>query len=416
MTVYAVGPGRACEKLSAVVDRLLPGDVAELHGGIVDALELRAAGTAAQPITIRGVGATPVELNAGGAPCAIRTLGDHWVLENLSICHARDRGVHYRSHDITVRGCVVHHNGNGIMGSDHEAVGDIHVDRCELYANGRGLYAHQMYLCSWRPGTTATVEHCWIHDAAGGSNLKTRMPRNVIRYNWLENAASYALDIVDADNCPGITEGADLYGNVIFGAAHYTTKQLVHLGSDMEDRAPGNNGRFRLAHNLFVTVEPLTRVVNLHGRIASVELCNNIFVGRHGRFAAAVGAGAWPIATRIGRIAARNNWIHPGALEHFIDADVLGRPALDFTGTDPDRAGAGRFDVANAATQAGLRDLPGGDPRPRAGSACAAGADPAGPLAPEFEPVRGFLGVNGTPPRRADAGGVQARGPLAAEE
>jgi hypothetical protein len=301
------------------------------------------------------------------------------------------------------------------MGADHVCTGDIHINRCEFFANGAGLYAHQMYLCSYRPGAQAIVEHCYIHDATGGANLKTRMPRNLIRYNWLENAASYAVDMVDADKCNGITEGGDFYGNVVLAAENYTTKQLVHLGSD-QDCSPGNRGRFRLTHNLFVTVSTMTRVINVHGIVGEVALYNNIFLGRRERFAAAVGAGGWPLDTQIGRIVARNNWIHPGALECYIDNDVP-PVALDFTGTLPDRADE-PIDRPGATTLAGLCDLAQNDLhlRPRAGSPCAAGADAGSPCLPAYEPVRAFLGIQGKPPRRSDAAAIRALGPFSPEE
>ncbi|HTL53122.1 MAG TPA: hypothetical protein VL860_11145, partial [Planctomycetota bacterium] len=336
MTTYTVGVGKTFARLSDLTERLLPGDLVELYTPIVDCVVLDRPGQPGNPITIRGIGEHPVAVDAAGGRETFRLLGDHYRLENLEITGGAFRGVNHRNHDLTVLGCYIHHNGNGIMGADHVCTGDIHINRCEFFANGAGLYAHQMYLCSYRPGAQAIVEHCYIHDATGGANLKTRMPRNLIRYNWLENAASYAVDMVDADKCNGITEGGDFYGNVVLAAENYTTKQLVHLGSD-QDCSPGNRGRFRLTHNLFVTVSTMTRVINVHGIVGEVALYNNIFLGRRERFAAAVGAGGWPLDTQIGRIVARNNWIHPGALECYIDNDVP-PVALDFTGTLPDRA------------------------------------------------------------------------------
>ena len=229
-TVYHVGPGQPNATVSAVAKRLQPGDLVELHGPITDAITLSNDGTRERPIVIRGVGDQPVRIDFAGVKDGILAEGDHYVLENLELTGATYRGIRHFCDNLVVRGCYLHHNRNGIMGSDSIQTGDILIEYCEFEANGSGIYAHQMYLASWRPRATATVQFNYIHDGTGGANLKSRMPRNVIQYNWFESAGGKPLDLIDADNGPRVIEETRLIGNVIIGQNRGNVWQFVAIG------------------------------------------------------------------------------------------------------------------------------------------------------------------------------------------
>ena len=100
-TTYPVGPSRAyktpCLLVASVA--LQPGDIVEVDPGTyTDACQLTASGTAAKPITLRGVpgprplfDATGLDLSgAGSVPRAIFqfTGGSHWRVQHLELENA----------------------------------------------------------------------------------------------------------------------------------------------------------------------------------------------------------------------------------------------------------------------------------------------------------------------------------------
>ncbi len=53
----------------------------------------------------------------------------------------------------------------------------------------QGISAHQIYMAtdeSAHPGSVFRMQFCYMHDGAGGNNVKSRSERNEIYYNWIE--------------------------------------------------------------------------------------------------------------------------------------------------------------------------------------------------------------------------------------
>lgn len=280
---YRVGPGEKIARISEVVDKLAPGDLVEVTGDISDSFATTKSGTAEEPITIRGVKGKRPKIDFAGAQNGITTRADHYSFENLEFTGAAYRGIFQISGGITIRDCYFHHNHNGIMGADDPNVGDILIEFSEFAHNGSGVYAHQMYLASWKPGATATVQFNYIHDSDGGANIKTRMPHNIIRYNWIENAANYELDIVDSDAGPEGLRPMDteFIGNVVISDARGNRHHQINLGSD-QPRSPGTEGTYTIANNTLITYADKGPDWNNHffrigGRVKEVRFYNNIF-------------------------------------------------------------------------------------------------------------------------------------------
>jgi len=234
-TVYRVGPGEEYATISEVADRLEPGDVVEVTGDITDSFTLTRHGTHAAPVTIRG--ATRLENGKIVRPritlkntdsVGIICNGDWNVLEGLEITGARAHSwragtaVFYHCDNLVIRNCYIHHNRMGIIGNQGNN-GDILIEFCEFEANGGHEIdlMHSVYLFSYTPHATATVRFCYFHDGLDGILLKTRYPRNVIRYNWFESPFHSCVSIVDglaAFEVPGSNDlhplHSDIVGNV----------------------------------------------------------------------------------------------------------------------------------------------------------------------------------------------------------
>ena len=49
------------------------------------------------------------------------------------------------------------------------------------------------------PGAVFRMQHCYVHDANGGNNVKSRAERNEIYYNWIEGAYYHELELIGPD-------------------------------------------------------------------------------------------------------------------------------------------------------------------------------------------------------------------------
>ncbi|MHC4714930.1 MAG: right-handed parallel beta-helix repeat-containing protein [Planctomycetota bacterium] len=372
-TVYRVGPDEETKTVSAVIDRLEPGDVVEITGDITDSFVLRKSGTEENPIVIRGVGDGRPKIDFAGARNGIETRGDHYAFENLDFRNASFRGIFQVSHGITVRDCRFEGNRNGIMGADDTATGDILIEYCEFFHNGSGNFAHQIYLASFKRGATATVQFNYFHDSTGGANIKTRMPRNVIRYNWVEGAWNYECDLVDSDRGPGNLRPMHMLflGNVVVTNDRGNPHHQTNVASD-QPRSPGTDNTYLFVNNLFICNRSTDDIhmVRVGGDPADVGFYNNIFVGPNlEKFAVMciedVKADEGPAGSpgRVKKLHGSNNFAAENAAK--IPADI----------TDWIRA-----------KDAGFVDFAGNDFTLGPGSPCAAAGTTAAGIAPRYLP------------------------------
>ena len=133
---------------------------------------------------------------------------------------------------------------------------------------------HQIYMATderAHPGSVFRMQHCYIHDGAGGNNVKTRAERNEIRYNWIEGALFHELEMIGPDGAdPKLArEDSEVLGNVFFKT---TAWYGLRVGGDKEGGQTG--GRYRILFNTFVLADSKA-AVRAHFSVESVELYNN---------------------------------------------------------------------------------------------------------------------------------------------
>jgi hypothetical protein len=231
---YVVGANGAYPSVKVLLSQvsLKPGDVVEICPGIyAEAVGLsKIAGSEAAPITFRGVGKRPVcdgrgegAGTVGGQGRALWEVGGDChdlVFENLewfnARCDATENAAGVRmlpgARNLTFRRCRIHHCQNGFFTS-HAPV-NVLIEYCEVDHNGNNNtdQEHGFYVSA----DGLTVQYCYIHDNGAGANYKSRSKDEVFRYNWVENAGDYEIDLVEGEGFA--SQDAWLYGNVIIQA------------------------------------------------------------------------------------------------------------------------------------------------------------------------------------------------------
>lgn len=377
---YQVGPTRTYREPSDVADRLNPGDVVEIDGDHTYAggLIFDRPGSAASKITVRGVrvnGKRPV-ISGGGN--AIEARASHYVFEALDITGGTNRCFYHHADDITLRDSVVHDcPKQGILGADEDS-GSFLLEYTEVHHCGQGTQNHQIYMSSdasvYRDAVFR-MQFCYLHDANGGNNVKSRAARNEIFYNWIEGALYHELELIGSEVNPEglVREDSDVVGNVL--VKRNPDSFVVRFGGDGTGQT---NGRYRFVNNTVVVEPSGGAVFRLFDGIDSLEASNNVFAARGGGTVDVVREveAAWVSGSTT--IAGQNNWIQAGAAH--VPAGFTGT----ITGDDPGFTDAATDDVRVAA----------GSPLVDAGAASSTG--PAGHEFPDPLPAPLYL-----PPMKA---------------
>lgn len=184
-TTYAVGPGRRFPDVQSVASRLAPGDRVEVDGGVTypGDLVLRVAGTKDAPITIVGLRSGERRPVLAGGATTVELRGDHYVFEGFEITGGTSRCLYHHANAVVVRNVVVHDcPRHGVLSADSDS-GSLTLSYVEVYQSGRGEGAHPVYVATDEeafPGSVFRMEHCFVHDGAGGNNVKSRAERNEI--------------------------------------------------------------------------------------------------------------------------------------------------------------------------------------------------------------------------------------------
>jgi hypothetical protein len=297
---------------------LQPGDIVEVDPGTyTDACQLTASGTAAKPITLRGVpgprplfDATGLDLSgAGSVPRAIFqfTGGSHWRVQHLELTGATNasaNGAAFRltagALDVVIDDVSVHDCQDGFM-SDGPAT--LTVTSSDVFHNGAGDgFSHNFYV----QGQSIVLIGNHIHDSKGGQNVKVRSHDALIAYNLIENAGNYEIDLIqnppqtDAPNANVI-----LIGNVIVRPSSADNNSQVILWGTDNAADSGRNGSLFALSNTFILAHPSNRLFHAISPAlgSQIHLVNSIV------HATVSGTGLAADATTAGILVGSNDWI-----------------------------------------------------------------------------------------------------------
>ncbi|MCC6849267.1 MAG: right-handed parallel beta-helix repeat-containing protein [Deltaproteobacteria bacterium] len=432
--VYDVGPGQPLANVGDVPwESLGPGDTVNIHWRPTPYREkwvISRAGTAAQPITVRGIpdasGNLPV-VSGDGATTRLaldytneqrglvkigtaspNVLPQYIVVENLELRSAKpgytftddagNAGVAYaanaaaiyveRGQHLVIRGCKLHDAGNGlfigIYGGDTQ---DVLVEGNHLWDNGNAgsAFEHNNY--------TAAVGIVFQYNRFGplcagcnGNALKDRSIGTVVRYNWIESG-NRQLDLVDAEDDPSLVadpryRDAWVYGNVLVEPDGAGNSQIVHYGGDSGDPSIYRKGTLHLYENTVVSTRTgNTTLLRLSTNDERADVRNNVV------YVTATGS-RLAMLDSAGQLTLRANWLKAGwVASHSGLTGTIATPVPNVTGASP-----------------GFVDEGGQDFRLQSGSACRdAGTTLEASALPAHAVVREYAKHQGGAVRPADA-------------
>lgn len=287
---YEVGPGKPYATIQDTLGLLAPGDVVEVQGNQTYPGDLwfrpEQSGTANAPVTVRGIpvdGKRPVIQGVGTEQwhdMIVFFNASYFVFEGFEIVGDTNPdhfGLVHKADHVTLRDMVVHGvTGQGLLGTDSES-GSLTLERSEFWGNGDGLYNHQIYMATdetMYPGSVFRMQYCYVHDGAGGNNVKSRAERNEIYSNWIEGAFYHELDLIGPDGQdPGLArEDSDVVGNVLVKHSEW---RIARIGGD----GTGNTaGRYRFVNNTIVLGPTSDVAIGMQQTVESLEMHNNVVV------------------------------------------------------------------------------------------------------------------------------------------
>jgi hypothetical protein len=185
-------------------------------------------------------------------------------------------------HDITIRNCFIHDNGNGIQTG--KETHHVLIESCCIDQNGvcsfENSFIHNMYL-SGRNGNTIIVQYCYIGELLSqGQQVKSRAEKFIFRYNWLEGGRNAQLDLVeDYEVSDVIAYDAWVYGNTIIKPDQSDNSVMIHFGGDQPDT--NRMGTLYFYNNTCIIKDTKTwgahRVFKISKDNSFVKAYNNIF-------------------------------------------------------------------------------------------------------------------------------------------
>ncbi len=309
---YQVGPTRTYHTVGSL-PALSPGDIVEIDSGTYHEVKRWTnPGTAANPITIRGVGNSRPLFDATGLtvdgrlpnPRAVFQVESHDItFENLEFMNARNgdngAGIRVTSADnVTVRNCKITMCDMGIM-SDNNS--NLLIEASEIASNGTSLYdgySHNFYL----GGNSATLRFCYIHDALYGQNFKTRAHYTELLYNYIADSQDGEVGLVDATETAALNSHAVMLGNVVISKPRlsgYNSGRFIQFGQDSGGQ---HNGTLFAFNNTFIAGDGRIQFLTANATNATVVAHNNIFCGSDK-----------VVGTLGGGISGSNNWMQTSA-------------------------------------------------------------------------------------------------------
>lgn len=419
---YDIGPGRPLARLADLDwSRLGPGDTVNVHfkpGGYRELLQIASRGTAAAWITVNGVpdpatGSLPVidgrdavlapqfrnhyeplhgsgVIVVGARPGYVPGFKPGYItIRNLDVRNGYSAnsftdadgttraygdvgaGIYLERCDhVTIAGCEIHDNGEGIFGAGQSGfdrlMTDITVDGNHIWGNGNvgREREHNTYL-----EAIDTVyqfnRYGPLRAGALGAGLKDRSVGTVIRFNWIEGGL-HQLQLPEAQNQADLAMALPRYHTMIVEGNTLVSPpgngaSLIWVGGDQGLTPWYRKGVVRVFHNTLVARSDRSQVwkiiaIEAASGAEAIDARNNILAALP-----ATDGGVRPefgLVGRDNRAALGRNWVTPGWVPTtYGDGTFTGR----ITGTE-NLVGGPANDPGFAAAAVGDYRLAAGSP------------------------------------------------------
>lgn len=420
---YPVGPGQKYESVGDVPwEKLAAGDTVRIHHRTApyrEKMMVSGVGRADAPIRVCGVAGPKGELpviDGEGATTRpsmefpydghqvrglvivgkkhsspYREQPEHIVIEGLEIRNAGPPGsftdrdgkktpwaenaagifVQRASH-LTIRGCIIHDNMNGLFvgtAGAEELTTDVLIEGNYVYGNAstENYYQHNAYNES--SGIVYQYNRFGPPKSGPqgvlGANIKERSAGVVIRYNWIEDGA-HVIDLVDSQEArdPNVADAtfheSYVYGNVLVRGAT-ASGSMVHYGGDSGVFETYRKGTLHFFHNTVVVLNAshadyeTTQLFEISTNDEKLIATNNVFFteakGVYKREVTLLGARDGVV---LGAAELAGNWLSEGItpqqqLKAEQRGSVKGFDAALF-GSQPGFVDLGRLELAPAAS------------------------------------------------------------------
>lgn len=198
-----------------------------------------------------------------------------------------------RGSHVTIRGCHVHSNGNGLFigtGGGDELTRDVLIEGNHIHGNAspKTWYQHNVY--NEASGVVYQFNRFGPPRAGPegvlGGNIKERSAGVVIRYNWIEDGA-HLIDLVDAQEArdrnlsdPTFHESW-VYGNILLRGGR-SSGSMVHYGGDSGLLETYRKGTLHFFHNTVLVLNgshkewEATAVFELSTNDQHLDMRNNV--------------------------------------------------------------------------------------------------------------------------------------------
>jgi hypothetical protein len=287
-TTYDVGAGQPILTLASL-PVLQPGDVVNIHCGVYHEVRIwSASGTAASPITLRGVCATGrplvdgsgLDTSGNGGPRGDWEIqGKYYQIENMEFKNARNgdngAGIRIMNANVTVTNCKITYCDMGIMTSTTN-VDNVLVQNTEIAYNGAGSdQSHNVYLTS---GNTVTFSYCYIHHSVSGENFKSRAHYTQLFYNFIGFGAESEVEGLDGAATVASNSNMTMIGNVLVSTPNRTvnTTKFVIFGQDV---GGAHNGTLYLINNTMIAGASSIGFLRSSATNSAIVAVNNVFYG-----------------------------------------------------------------------------------------------------------------------------------------
>lgn len=381
---YEVGEGKPYTSIGAVPwESLQPGDLVLIHWRAAAYKEkwvICRQGTAANPITVRGVpgpnGELPVIdgngattrsalsywneirglIKIGGASVPADTMPRYIVVENLDLRSARPpytftaangstqsyvnnaASIYVeKGENITIRNCILRDSGNGLFIGSLSATPSRNflIEGNYIHSNGNdgSLFEHNNYSAAL--GIVFQYNRFGPPRAgSGGNNLKDRSAGLVVRYNWIEGG-NRQLDLVDAEDSSVIATDPSyrttyVYGNILIEPDGAGNRQIVHYGGDSGNETIYRKGTLYMYNNTIVSTRTdRTTIFRLSSNSETCDFRNNLV------YLSAAG-NTLSLVDSTGILNLSHNWFKPGRVSTFGTlAGVINDDGTSVTGSSP---------------------------------------------------------------------------------